>query len=394
MAMNAEMFEEISANGGGRSADGGIETACAECQSYHCCMRFGRLILGLAISAFLAFAQPKTRNIILVTSDGLRWQDLCHGIDPLLAHEKSAGMEKAEELRKRYEKPTEKERREALLPFFWMHLVPRGLMLADVKVTNGYRVSYPGYSEILTGRTEDALIRGNDPIQNPNETVLEYMKTKLRLKREQVALFASWDTFEKIGEHTPGAIFINAGYKKIDDDQLPLSMLLLSQMQFAARTPWDEARHDAFTFELALEYLKAAKPRVLYIALDETDDWAHNRRYDRVLDSIHTLDMYLTRLWTMLQGIPQYRESTTLIVTADHGRGSTLKDWHGHGKDVDGADRIWLAIMGPDTPHTGESNAAAEQRDIAPTMLALMGLAPAGYTGVTGKPIAAALKKP
>lgn len=349
-------------------------------------MRFGRVILCLAIGAFLAVAQPKTRNIVLVTSDGLRWQDLCRGIDPMLAHEKSAGMEKADDRRKRYEKPTEKERREALLPFFWTHLVPRGLMLPNVKVTNAYRVSYPGYSEILTGRTEDARIRGNDPIQNPNETVLEYLKSKLSLKREQVALFASWDTFQMIGEHTPGSIFINAGYKEMDGRQSAITALL-SRMQFDARTPWDEARHDAITFELALDYLKTAKPRVLYIALDETDDWAHGHRYDRVLDSIATFDSYLARLWNTLQSMPEYRDSTTLIVTADHGRGSKLDDWNSHGKDVVGADRIWLAIAGPDTPAVGESKIAAEQRDIAPTVLALMGLDPAGYAGATGKPL-------
>ncbi|MCU1273220.1 MAG: hypothetical protein JWO48_651 [Bryobacterales bacterium] len=40
----------------------------------------------------------KTRNIILVTADGLRWQDLFGGLDPLLKDEKSAGMDKAAEL--------------------------------------------------------------------------------------------------------------------------------------------------------------------------------------------------------------------------------------------------------------------------------------------------------
>src|SRR5450432_4217395 len=103
------------------------------------------------------------------------------------------------------------------MPFFWTQLAPQGLLLTNVEVTNAYRVSYPGYSEILTGRPNDEQIRNNDPIQNPNETVLEYIKRTLELKREELAVFASWNTFQVIGEHTPGSIFINAGYRKIEE---------------------------------------------------------------------------------------------------------------------------------------------------------------------------------
>ncbi len=350
-----------------------------------------RLVILALIVALSAVAQPhRTRNVVLITSDGLRWQDLTRGIDPMLANEKTAGMEKAVDRRKRYEKSTGKERREALMPFFWTKLAPRGVILTDIKVTNAYRVSYPGYSEILTGRANDEAIRNNDPIQNPNETVLEYLRSKLRLKREQVALIASWDNFHKIGEHTPGSIFINAGYDKIDLPKAP-GLALMSRLQSQASTPWESARLDAFTFEMGLEYLKTAKPRVLFISLNDTDEWAHARRYDLLLDSIANFDGYLERLWTTIQSMKQYRDSTTLIVTADHGRGSRLEDWGSHGKNIEGADRIWLAAIGPDTPAVGESTASAEQRDIAPTILSLLGLDPAGYTGALGKPIAAAL---
>ena len=60
----------------------------------------------------------------------------------------------------------------------------------------------------------------------------------------------------------------------------------LDRLQLEARTPWDSARHDAFTFHLAMEHLGRARPRVLYIAFDETDDWAHDGRYEAVLDSL------------------------------------------------------------------------------------------------------------
>lgn len=332
----------------------------------------------------LAADQPRTRNVVLVTADGLRWQDLFRGIDPLLAREKSVSMDPAskdaDDRRRRYAS------RDTLAPFFWTTLAKNGLVLSDVNVTNAYRVSYPGYSEILTGRASDDVIKGNDPIQQPNETVLEFIKRKLSLSSGRVALFSSWDHFHYIAEHTPGSIFINAGYQ--DSPSSPN----LSRLQRVTPTPWDEARHDSFTFEMALEYLKSAKPRVLDISFDETDDWAHARRYDRVLDMIANTDGFLRHLWTTLQSMPEYRNSTTLIVTSDHGRGSTLADWSSHGNKIPGADKIWIAILGPDTPAAGELATHAEQRDIAPTIIKLMGLNPAEYKGATGSPIAAAFK--
>jgi hypothetical protein len=324
------------------------------------------------------------RNVILVTADGLRWQDLFHGIDPLLAREKSVSMDPgskdADDRRRHY------STRESLLPFFWGTLAKKGLVLTDVSVTNAYRVSYPGYSEILTGRASDDIIKGNDPIQQPNETVLEFLRRKLSLPKDRIALFSSWDHFHYIAEHTPGTILINAGYQ--DSPQSPD----LSRLQHVTPTPWDEARHDSFTFELALDHLKKVHPRALVISFDETDDWAHGRRYDRVLDMIATFDGFLDRLWTTIQSMPEYRDSTTLIVTSDHGRGSTLADWSDHGRKVAGADKIWIAIMGPDTPATGEVSTHAEQRDIAPTIIKLMGLNPAEYKGATGAPIQAAFR--
>lgn len=329
-----------------------------------------------------------------MTADGLRWQDLFTGIDPLLMNRKEAGMTEAgaPELRDRLWKPQPEARRLALLPNFWGTLAPSGVVLGNaakgssVQVTNGYRVSYPGYSEMLTGHAQDDAIRGNDPVQNPSPSFLQLVKSRWKLPREKVAVFASWEMFHFIAENRRGDIFINAGYEAAT---LPVDNPLvaeLNKLQMQARYLDDSARHDAFTFGLAMEYLKSVQPRVMFISFDETDDWAHERRYDRVLSSIEFLDGALRELWTWLQSSPVYRDSTTLIVTCDHGRGGTLDDWHSHGKDTKGAEQIWIAVVGPDTPHRGEAVRTEPyyQRDIAPTALELLGLG-------TGKAIGAVL---
>jgi hypothetical protein len=316
-------------------------------------------------------------------------------MDPMLKDQKSAGMEGAAALKAKLWRDTPEERRKALMPFFWGTLAPKGVVLGNenkrssVRVTNAYRVSYPGYAEILTGRAQDEAIRGNDAVRNPTETVLEFLRRKLGLASSQVALFGSWEMFQLIGEHAPGAIVINAGYRHYDGPHNSARMRELSTLQFEVLSPWTEERHDYITFEMALEYLRTAKPRVLHIAFDETDDWAHDKRYNRVLDAIGYLDRCLQKIWQTIGKLPEYRGKTTLVVTSDHGRGGTLTDWDSHGKDVPGAQQIWMAIVGPDTPARGEIENSGEvfQRDIAPTILELMGVDYREYAGVLGKPV-------
>ena len=347
-----------------------------------------------------AAATRHTQHIVLFTSDGVRWQDLFTGIDPKLMNEKAAGMgEGGETLRKSLWKPTAEERRAALMPFFWNTLVPGGVLLGNaakgcsLAVSNGYRVSYPGYSEILTGRSQDDVIKGNDPIRNPTPSFLQLLKAHSALRTEQVAVFASWKVFHAIAENRQGDIYINAGY---EDSTLPAKsrkIELLNQLQSEARFLDSSSRHDAFTFELAMEYLAAVQPEHLYISFDETDDWAHNKRYDQVLESLQFFDRAIHRLWTFLQKSEKYRDKTTLVITTDHGRGGTLGDWSGHGPEVPGDEQIWAAFVGPDTPARGEltNRPIHYQRDIAPTILQLLGIKAGEYQGVQGTEISEAL---
>jgi hypothetical protein len=361
-----------------------------------------RAAVGILAAALALFAAEKrqTENLILVTADGLRWQDVFRGIDPALMTAEQAGMKDLGDLRsKLWAEPVE-ERRRLLLPFFWSEFVKSGAVLGNrdkgssVRVSNRFRISYPGYSEILTGRAQDEVIKSNDPIQNPTETVLEFLRRRWKLRREQVALFGSWDVFQSIGERKPGSIFISAGCRALEGGGLSERLRELSRIQFEVLPPWRSVRHDYFTLEMAFEYLKTARPRAMYIALDETDDWAHDRRYDRVLETVLNFDQSLRRLWQTLQSMPASKGKTTLLVTSDHGRGSTLEDWHSHGDDVAGAEYIWVAAIGPDTPAVGELSSGDEyfQRDIAATLLELAGIDHSEYQGALGKPIRPLLK--
>ncbi len=87
--------------------------------------------------------------------------------------------------------------------------------------------------------------------------------------------------------------------------------------------------------------------------------------------------------------MPEYRGRTALLATTDHGRGPALADWPDHGRKVEPADRIWIAMIGPDVPATGEASTTSDkyQRDVAPTILEWLNLKYQEYAGVKGQPI-------
>ncbi|MCZ6796220.1 MAG: alkaline phosphatase family protein [Planctomycetota bacterium] len=343
----------------------------------------------------------RTRRVVLITVDGLRHQELFGGLEPrMLEDKKRSGIEDVERLRSLYLRPTARERREALLPFFWKTFAPRGVVLGNkargsrALLRNRRRFSYPGYAELLTGAPQDT-ITSNAKVRLPRPSFLEFVRTKLRLPREKVALFASWDVFSWIASQQKDAVFTNAGYEAMPSELSSPEMARLSRLQFSLLTPWDTVRHDTVTAELALGYLERLRPRLLYLALGETDDWAHERRYDRVLAAARLFDETLERTWKTLESMETYRGRTTIIITTDHGRGSTLDDWTDHGEKVPDAEDIWIAVAGPDTPPRGEAADVPRVHlgDVAATVLVLLGLDPQEFNPAAGPPIPLAFQK-
>ena len=124
-----------------------------------------------------------------------------------------------------------------------------------------------------------------------------------------------------------------------------------------------------------LDYVKEHQPRVLFVGYGETDSWAHSGRYDEVLAAAHGVDGFIEQLWTTMQAMPEYRGTTTFIITTDHGRGSGPVEWQEHGVQQAGSEDIWIAVMGPDTPALGERSHASPvtQAQIAATVAAFLG---------------------
>lgn len=337
----------------------------------------------------------KTENVILITFDGFRWQEMFQGADTVLM--KQQEHLKDPNLKEKFWRPERQERREALLPFFWTTVATKGQLYgnrdkgSNVNVTNKMWFSYPGYNEILTGKADDENITSNDKIYNPNTNVLEFINTQDKFKGK-VAAFTSWDVFPYIINDKRSGVFVSAGLMPSSATRKTEREILLDEMLKAIPNPLGEIRLDAFTFYYGMEYLKKNKPRVMYFGFDETDDFAHGGEYGAYLNAAHYTDRFIAELWDYLQTDPQYKDKTTLIITTDHGRGITEEEWKHHGIKISHADEIWMAILGPDTKPLTEEKLKGQfyQNQVARTIASLLGLK-FGEEEKAGGPMTAAI---
>ena len=340
------------------------------------------IAFALACAAgFAAEAEPRTRNVLLVTIDGLRWQEVFNGADAALFDKAGGGVpdNTLAALRAEFWDGSPDARRRKLMPFVWQSIAPQGQIFGNralgsaVSVLNAERISYPGYNELLTGRV-DPVITTNTPILNPNVTVLEWLNGRPGFGG-RVAACAEWGVFTAIinvprsrlpvwvtRQHSPpsGATPRLLEIERWMDDIPPIA---------------PDEHFDAFVYHAAIDRLETRKPRVFLLAFGEPDTWAHARRYDRYLSSIQRCDRFLRQLWEKLQADPEYRGRTTLLITPDHGRGVQAEDWTSHGKKILRSEETWLMALGPDTPPLGERRdiPPVHQAQIAATVATLLG---------------------
>lgn len=341
-------------------------------------------LIALGLGLLLPFADTahaaKTRNVVLIVSDGLRWQEVFTGADPLLLNQKDGGSwVPPSELRRRWWREDPDERRAALFPFLWGTVAKQGQIFGNqlkgsvAQVTNGKAFSYPGYNEMTTGYPNPA-IDSNDFGPNPNATVFEWLNAFPEF-RGKVAVFGTWEKYDDIFNRRRNGLFMQTAWALPEKaHQTPRDALLRELYETTTRFDGGDVGNSFLQVPL-LDYVKSAHPRVLFVGYGETDNWAHQGRYDLVLESAHRTDAFVRALWETMQAMPEYRGVTTFIITTDHGRGSGLTEWKDHGVKQKGSENVWMAVMGPDTAPLGERTqiAPVAQAQIAATVAAFLG---------------------
>ena len=337
------------------------------------------LVAGLSerVAAQGAPTKMRSTHVILVITDGLRWQELFGGAEESLMG-RAGRVSDTATLKKAYWREKPEARRSALLPFLWTTIGTRGQIFGDstagspAVATNGLKFSYPGYSEVFTGHV-DKRIDSNDHGPNENHTVFEWLNAQQGLKG-RVAAFATWNAFRRIINTERSGVPVYDGWDRAIAPTGTARASSLKAMMAINTRLWPDNTWDAYTHLATLDYIAVKKPRVLFIGYGETDEWAHSGRYDMYLQSAHQVDAFLEDLWKRAQADPATRDKTTLIVTTDHGRGQGAK-WTDHGENVDGAERMWMAVIGPDIAPLGvRRDTPATQSQIAATIAAALGL--------------------
>ncbi len=356
------------------------------------------MTLALLVSVLCcSAAERKTRNVILLTADGLRWQEVFRGAEDLPLTKEFGNFGSSNAIQKDFGGETPAVRRVKLMPFLWGTVAKQGQLWghrdlgSEVRVSNGHNFSYPGYNEFLTG-IADPNITSNDKILNANTNVFEWLNTRPEF-RGKVAASVNWDVLPWILNAPRAGFPVWSGFDVPPGTERLAVPSALIEMVERGRTIWSGVLLDTFVGYAAKHAVRTLKPRAMYVSFGETDDWAHEGNYERYLRAVHEFDRFIGELWDLTQSIPEYRDSTSFIIAVDHGRGPGPIAWRNHGKEIVESAYMWFGVLGPDTPALGERRQTplAIQSQIAATVAALVGEDFPAANRRANQPIAAVL---
>ncbi len=332
------------------------------------------LLMAALLATVCLGAQP-AKNIFIITIDGLRWQEVFKGADTVLLQD-SRFVTDTTLLSELYNDRTADLRRQKLMPFFWNVIAKKGQLSGNrsfgnkVDVSNIYKISYPGYNEILTGYADPRPVF-NTPTPNRNITILEHLNNDKEYTGK-IAAFSSWNIFPYILNTARSGIVVNSGYESVAENDSTDRFINQVQENVSEKS---HCRYDQLTYLAARNYIQTNHPRVVLIGLGETDEFAHQKKYDNYLQQANAIDKMISDLWYYVQTDDFYRNQTTFIITSDHGRGSKRSAWYAHNLFVKGSGETWQAMLGPGIPALGEMKEDQQvyQKQIAGRVAVLLG---------------------
>lgn len=333
-----------------------------------------------------------TRNVILVVLDGVRWQDVFYGVDPVMQLDAPA---------------TPTLRAPELVPALFS-LMSRGVGLGAAPTGSGLDrvrgavyvpapyISLPSYRTIVTGGDppEDCIDNNSSGCWASNSPG-RFLWTEVAATGATVGAVGSWPTLRHLV--APGELRVDYsfGYGADDSSQTLLvgdyaSMRAHAQSLGSAPANHGTYRRDEETIALALKYVEDRQPRFLFVSLGDADEYGHasvgTSRYAEYIAALRRQDQFIRSLVAVLQAKGQYGEETAVIVTADHGRnrGFTRHVERAGGAEDQYAGRSWLVAAGGGIRAQGLvlDHPPYQLRDLAASIRAMLSMA-----GVSRAPI-------
>lgn len=228
------------------------------------------------------------------------------------------------------------------IPHIWNQLRPLGTIWTNF-YNDGLTKTVPGHATIVSGVWQNIDNKGIVRTKQP--TVFEY--------------------FRKYSKASEKATAVVVGKQKL----CILTYSTHSDYGVKYKAPFFIYSNDTFVLNGAKRTLSLNQPRIMMINLPSIDSAGHGGNWIEYTKALHVADSLIWNLWQTIQLDSLYRNTTTLIVTNDHGRHD---DSHGgikaHGDSCDGCRHIICLAVGRGFPaHQVVSNRRT-QCDIAPTV--------------------------
>lgn len=312
------------------------------------------------MSTLAAESKP---NVILITLDGVRFQEINDGI--------------------RFPRKAGEPRGRELLPKLKARVNRGEAFHFGMWISNWAGLSQPGYRSILSGEFEDRC-KENTCANIDRKTIFDDLYDQGLKRPGELAAFSSWDVIGKTIESQPGRIVRNISLQDYEEEGLtPSEQATINDINAKMKTDlpkWHGSRYDKYTYELSKFFIQKHLPRFFYMQFVDTDEWAHAKSYKGYVRGIRDFDEQLEGLIQMLDQMGEYGENTSIVITTDHGRGRGLF-WTKHSREFLSADRVWAFVI--PSKHLLKTKRVRERWqfvrshiDIRPTVETLLGLTP------------------
>lgn len=326
----------------------------------------------------------QTEKLIIVTLDGVRWQEVFKGVDSYILNNNVEATENRKEIINRFGIHSEEQSRRNLMPFIWKIVAQKGQIYGNrnfankVNVSNPYWYSYPGYNEIFTGKV-NLNINNNSFGLSPDTNIFDFIATQENNQQKKIFALTYWSKFNEILNNENNNFVLYTNYKgggntpSFSDDQSEK----IKQEVTSLFSDQDNHRYILSDKKLYIDakiLLNKFSPKVMYLSFGATDTFGHENQYFSYLKSIHSVNVLLEDLWDFVQKNEDFKDKTTLLITTDHGRGFE-DNWHNHGSRIKGSNETWFAVIGPDTKIKGEMKERGQwyQKQLASFFIKVLG---------------------
>lgn len=287
-------------------------------------------------------------HVVIVAIDGVRARDVFLGADPSRGAAVDTPAEVVPNLTR-------------LAASGW------GIGPGAMRASGPNFISLPGYAEILAGRP--ASCQRNDCDERPESTLIDAL-ADAGFPPSRIGVVSSWGRIEAVAARAPNRAFTSCGRVHLEREAGLAPEVGEALRNGAVSAPYpgaDDYRPDAQTMEVALAYMRAERPRFLFVSLGDTDEYAHAGDYDRYLASLRRADAFVGALHELLESFARDGEPHLMLVTTDHGRAEDFRD---HGAEHPESSEVWLIGSGTGLTELPLSSRPRRLADIAPLVRA------------------------